>query len=166
MKDFVFLSLISGLMHKYRLMKLRSKGAVIGQGTYISPKAYIDTHGGSRVVIGINCYVTRQVIILNHSDVLLGGPQRKWQAFGAYRISKDVVIGDNVFIGVNSTIMPGIKIGDNVIVGANTLVNKDIPSGLIVGGCPFKIIGKTADMLESRISNFDVDKWHAEFSGQ
>lgn len=45
-----------------------------------------------------------------------------------------IVIGDNCFIGANSTILPGVEIGSNSIVGACSLVNKNIPSGEVWGG--------------------------------
>ena len=53
-----------------------------------------------------------------------------------------ITIGDNVFIGANSTILYDVKIGNNVIIGAGSLVNKDVPDGSIVGGVPCKVIGE------------------------
>ena len=53
---------------------------------------------------------------------------------------KPIVIGNNVWIGMNVVVLPGVTIGDNVIVGSNTVVNKDIPSNVVVAGNPFKII--------------------------
>ena len=50
------------------------------------------------------------------------------------------VIGDSVYIGLNSTIIGGVKIGDDVMIAPNTLVNCDIPSHSIVIGSPCKII--------------------------
>ena len=51
-----------------------------------------------------------------------------------------VKIGNNVQIGTNSVILPGVTIGDNVIIGALTLVNKDIPSNCKAVGSPVKIL--------------------------
>lgn len=51
-----------------------------------------------------------------------------------------IEIGDNVWIGMNSVILPGVKIGSNVIIGANSVVNKDVPSNTIVAGNPATII--------------------------
>lgn len=45
-----------------------------------------------------------------------------------------VVVGDNVFVGINTVILPNVRIGNNVIVGACSLVNRDVPSNCIVGG--------------------------------
>jgi len=53
-----------------------------------------------------------------------------------------IKIGNNIWIGDKCTILKGVTIGDNVVIGAHTLVNKDIPSNVIVGGNPQKILRK------------------------
>lgn len=57
----------------------------------------------------------------------------------------EIQIGDNVFIGANSTILYDVKIGNNVAIGAGSLVNKDIPDGSVAAGVPCKVIGKFED---------------------
>ena len=52
------------------------------------------------------------------------------------------VIGNRVYIGLNSTIVGGISIGDDVLIAPNTFVNEDVPSHSIVIGNPCKIISK------------------------
>ena len=56
------------------------------------------------------------------------------------RISKDVVIGDNVFIGMKTIILKGVHIGNNVIIGAGSVVTKDIPDNEIWAGSPARYI--------------------------
>jgi len=51
-----------------------------------------------------------------------------------------VIINDNVWIGVNTTILKGVTIGENTIIGANSLVVKDIPANVIAGGNPCKVL--------------------------
>jgi maltose O-acetyltransferase len=53
-----------------------------------------------------------------------------------------VKIGNNVQIGANSVVLPGITIGDNVVIGSLSLVNKDIPSNSIAVGSPCRIVRK------------------------
>lgn len=53
------------------------------------------------------------------------------------------MIGNNVKIYANCTIVGGVHIGDNSIVGANSFVNKDVPANTVVGGVPAKIIKET-----------------------
>jgi len=58
----------------------------------------------------------------------------KWTVTGPIRL------GSNVWIGMNSVIMPGVSIGDNVVIGANSVVSHDIPSNSIAVGNPCKKI--------------------------
>jgi len=124
-----------------RIRKIR-----IGKNTYISPKAYIDHHKSFSVEIGDNCYITRDCIILDHTQEKQGGPLKLW---GEIEYGK-VKIGNNVFIGVKSVIMPGVTIGDNVIIGAMSLVTKDIPSDVVAYGQPAKVIKSIDDVIKNR----------------
>jgi acetyltransferase-like isoleucine patch superfamily enzyme len=58
------------------------------------------------------------------------------------------VIGSEVMIGANSTILPGITIGDGAIVSAGTLVHKDVPPGAFVGGNPMRVIYTKEELAE------------------
>lgn len=66
-----------------------------------------------------------------------------------------IKVGNNVYIGGCSLILPGVNIGDNVIIGAGSVVTKSIDNGLIVAGNPARIVGKTEDFVE-KIRNYDV----------
>ena len=52
----------------------------------------------------------------------------------------EVIIGNDVWIGMRSIIMPGVKIGDGAVIGAGAVVTKDVPDYAIVGGVPARII--------------------------
>ena len=54
--------------------------------------------------------------------------------------SAPIVIGDNVWIGMNSVVLPGVNIGNNVMIGANSVVTKNIPSNVVAGGNPCRVI--------------------------
>jgi len=124
-----------------------ANGARIGKDTYLSPTTYIDVHRPGKVVIGDNCYITRNVVILCHTDTRKGGPLSIYEKAGGRREFGDVVIGDNVFIGVNSVVMPGVSIGSNAIIGALSLVTEDIPAGKVAVGVPAKVVGDTSDHI-------------------
>jgi len=59
-----------------------------------------------------------------------------------------VVIKDNVFIGHGAIVLPGVTIEENVLVAAGSVVSNDIPKGVIVGGVPAKVIGRTDDLVK------------------
>lgn len=57
--------------------------------------------------------------------------------------SDPIVIGNNVWIGMNAVVLPGVKVGDNVIIGAGSIVTKSLPANCIAGGNPCKVIKTT-----------------------
>lgn len=59
-----------------------------------------------------------------------------------------ITIGNNVFVGVNSIILPGVSIGDNCIVGAGSIVSRSIDSGMVVAGGPARPIGTIDEYWE------------------
>ena len=156
---------ISNLIVKNVVRRYKRKGVIIGENTFISRKVFIDTHPGASVTIGNNCFITRDTIILNHTDTHIGGPLGLYRKYGSDRISKNVVIGHNVFVGVGSVIMPGIKIGDNAVVGAMSLVNNDVPKNTVYAGVPAKYICNVNEMLKKDFNNFDIDAWNKEIGG-
>lgn len=145
------------------LLKYKKRGVLIGANVYISPKAYIDSHKGSTVKIGNNVYITRNVVILNHTDTHKGGPLNSWVEFGSERICKDVTIGDNVFIGVNSVVMPGVTIGKNSIIGALSFVSSDVPEGSVFAGVPAKKITDVGTLIKNDFPDFDLSMWNRKF---
>lgn len=96
----------------------------------ISLKAQLDKTNPKGIYIGKKTVITGGVIILTHNYVMGNGT------------FVDTKIGDNVFIGANSIIMPGITIGNNIIIGAGSIVTKDVEDFSIVAGNPAKLIRK------------------------
>lgn len=66
-----------------------------------------------------------------------------------------IKIGNNVFIGVNFIIMPGVYIGDNVCIAAGSVVTKNIPTGEVLGGIPARFIKTTIDYKEGILKKCD-----------
>ena len=64
-----------------------------------------------------------------------------------------IEIGDNVFIGADSSIMSNVRIGNNVIIGANSLVTKDVPNNSVACGVPARVIMTFEDFVEKRSDN-------------
>ena len=57
-----------------------------------------------------------------------------------YEYGIPVKIGNNVWIGGNSVITPGVTIGDNVVIGAGSVVTRDIPAGVVAAGTPCRVL--------------------------
>lgn len=153
------ISLVLKIKSLIRLKYLKIRGIKIGDKTYISPKAYIDIHHPGKVIIGSNCFIARNAMILCHTSVTKGGPTGIWVKYGGKMEFHDVIIGNNVLVGANVVILPGVKIGNNVIIGANCVVNKDIPSNKVIGGVPCKILTDTKELLKTKCDNFDEQDW-------
>ncbi|EGT4138806.1 acyltransferase [Clostridium perfringens] len=128
---------------------LRKIGMTIGEGTNIfAPNhSFIDDTRPFLIEIGKNVQITYGVTILTHGydwSVIKG-------VYGDVLGSAGkVIIGNNVFIGVNSTILKGVRVGDNVIIGAGSIVNKDIPSNSVAVGNPAKVIMSLDEYYEKR----------------
>lgn len=123
-------------------------GMKIGEKTSFALMVMPDTMFPERITVGKNSIIGFNTTILAHEYLI-----------EEYRIG-DVVIGDRVMIGANTTILPGVEIGDGAIVSAASLVNRDIPAGAMAGGNPVRII-YTAEQLEKRrrtAQQLDTDK--------
>ena len=69
--------------------------------------------------------------------------------FELHKISL-VRIGNNVFIGAKTTVLPNVKIGNNVVIGAGSIVTNDIPDNSLAVGNPARVIGSTDDYLKKK----------------
>ncbi|MBR4721093.1 MAG: acyltransferase [Clostridia bacterium] len=106
------------------------------------------------IEIGDNVTLGNRVQLLAHDDAA-----EQW--LGYRRVGR-IVIGDNVFIGAGSTVLPGVTIGKNSIVGAGSLVTKSIPENSVAAGVPARVI-KT---LDSYLGNLKDDIENAEQEGR
>ena len=129
---------------------LRSKGAVIGSNcSLLGGLASFNSAEPYLIRLGNDVTVTQGVILVTHD--------------GGTRVFRDknpgwtqdhvkmgpVDIGDNVFLGVGSIVLPNTRIGSNVVVGAGAVVTKDIPSNVVVAGVPARVIC-TVEEYEAR----------------
>ena len=94
----------------------------------------------------INNYIQANNGIIFGSNIELGpgvsiiSSNHKANNLREHTKGKPITIGNNVWIGANSTVLPEVSIGNNVIIGANSLVNKDITSNSVAVGNPCKVI--------------------------
>lgn len=108
----------------------------IGEHSSFALMVMPDVMFPEKITVGKNSVIGYNTTILAHEYLIK-----------EYRLG-EVVIGDEVLIGANSTILPGVTIGDGAIISAATLVNKDVPPGVFAGGNPMKIIYTAQQMAE------------------
>ena len=103
------------------------KNITIGKRVFINSDCKFQDQGG--IVIGDDCLIGHNAVLvtLNHAYA----PDKRRDMRPA-----PIVIGNNVWLGANVTVLPGITIGDNSVVAAGAVVTKDIPENTIAGGVP------------------------------
>lgn len=107
------------------------KNIKIGKNVFINACCHFQDHGG--VVIGDDCQIGHNVVFatLNHGLA----PEDRKTTYPA-----PIVLGKNVWIGSNATILQGVTINDNAVVAAGAVVTKNVAANTVVGGVPAKFI--------------------------
>lgn len=121
---------------------LVKRGMKCGQNFSRQQGCFIDPTHCWLIQIGDNVTFSIRVTVLAHDASMKS-------IVGYARIGK-VTIGDNVFVGANATILPGVSIGKNSVIAANSVVTKDVPEGVVVAGNPAKIL-YTREKWENKI---------------
>ncbi len=104
-----------------------SNKIIIGAGSYINRGCFLSNH--DFVKIGENCSIGCRVSFLTANHVISDSTKR-----GGKLDTKEITVGNGVWIGANAVIAPGVSIGDGVVIGAGSVVSKDCnPNGLYVG---------------------------------
>lgn len=116
----------------------------------VNHKCIISTHEQeAKITIGNNCgfsgtSIGAAIEITIGNNVFIGAngviTDFDWHTERSKTYPQPVVIHDNVWVGVNCTVLKGVTIGANSIIGAHSLVVKDIPANVIAGGVPCKVI--------------------------
>ncbi|MBQ0753729.1 MAG: acyltransferase [Gammaproteobacteria bacterium] len=96
------------------------------------------------VTLGRNVYVSVGVCFVCHDGSTL--PFRK--DIPDLELAGEIIVGDNVFIGMGALILPGVVIGNNCIVGAHAVVTKSVKDGEIVAGNPARVVSNSSEFLE------------------
>ena len=128
-------------------------GKPLDESTTLLPPLYIDY--GKPVTIGKDCFIQQCCTFFGRGGITIGNgvfigpkcnlitinhdpnPDNRSATYG-----RPIVIEDKVWIGINSTILPGVKIGYGAIVGAQSVVTHDVPPMTIVAGNPARVIKK------------------------
>ncbi len=116
----------------------------IGKNIFIGDNFYANFNcrlgDMSRITIGNNVLIGPNVSICTEGHPLSPQARIQRQSYGI-----PIVIGNNVWIGANSTIIGGVAIGDNSVIGAGSVVTKDVPPNILAVGNPAKFIKNIED---------------------
>ncbi len=144
-------------------------------GAFINPPFYCDY--GSHIEVGKNFFANYNCTIIDVAKVKIGDncqmapnvaiytaghPLHPVSRNSMYEYGISVTIGDNVWIGGNTVIMPGVHIGSNTVIGAGSVVTKDIPDWVVAVGNPCRVIKQiTEDDKKYYYKNreFDPEAW-------
>jgi acetyltransferase-like isoleucine patch superfamily enzyme len=96
------------------------------------------------ITIGNNVYITNGCLFITHD----GGTLILRKEVPDLELTAPITVGNDVYIGLNTTIMPGVSIGNRVIIGAGSIVTKDIPDNSVAAGIPARVIKTVDDYLE------------------
>ncbi len=113
------------------------QNVTIGHDTYINGNTFLIAGENSKIIIGNNCLIAERVHIRTTThkymkkDVLIRKQGHE---------EKNIIIGNDVWVGFGAQIMAGVKINDGAVIGAGAIVTKDVEEYAIVAGVPAKTI--------------------------
>lgn len=146
-----------------------------GENVYVEAPFHCDY--GYNIEVGENFYANYNLIILDVGRVRIGKnaqfapnvaiytaghPVHPDSRNSGYEYGIDITIGDNVWLGGNTVVMPGVHIGNNVVIGAGSVVTKDIPDDVIAVGNPCRVLRKITEEDRKyyfRDLEFDVEDY-------
>ena len=107
------------------------KNIEVGEDVFINACCHFQDHGGVR--IGDGCQIGHNVVFATLNHFL--EPEKRKMTYSA-----PIVLGKNVWIGSNATILQGVTIGDNAVIGAGAVVTGDIPADTVAVGMPARVV--------------------------
>lgn len=145
------------------------------ENVFLNPPFYCDY--GSHIEVGKNVFINYNCTIIDVAKVTIGNncqiapnvaiytaghPVHPVSRNSLYEYGLEVTIGDNVWIGGNTVILPGVHIGSNTVIGAGSVVTKDIPDWVIAVGNPCKVVRKITEADKEfyyKDRKFDAEAW-------
>ncbi|WP_050581981.1 DapH/DapD/GlmU-related protein [Pseudoalteromonas sp. TB64] len=164
---YLFFSVINRFVHSQILQRkvdtlaynivinnYKLQGAIIGKNTIIIDTKFSSSSKGDRFFIGENCTITGSTLLghdasptLHIEELVIHKESFRKGSRRSYR--SPITIGNNVFIGWGSIILPGVEIGNNCVIGAGSVVSKSIPADMVAAGNPARVIKSTDDYIKS-----------------
>ncbi|HCM42695.1 MAG TPA: sugar O-acetyltransferase [Candidatus Omnitrophica bacterium] len=124
----------------------------VGKNVWLQPPFFCDY--GKNITFGDSVFLNFNCVILDVAKVTVGsfvfmapnvqiytaGHPLDWQERRKVEFGKPITIGDDVWIGGNAVICPGVTIGSKSVIGAGAVVTKDVPNGVVVAGNPARVL--------------------------
>lgn len=136
------------------LNKLIESGLIVGKNFSYGRHCFFDPSFCFLISIGQNVTFSTRVHVLAHDASLK-------KEIGYSKVGK-VQIGNNVFVGANTTILPGISIGDHAIIGAGSVVTKSVPGHEVWAGNPARKIC-TLDEYKTKITSTCTKRYESKY---
>lgn len=154
----------------------------MGENSMINPPFFCDY--GSHIFVGKNFFANYHCTILDVARVEIGdnvflGPNVSIYTAGhpihpdsrnsAYEYGLPVRVGNNVWIGGNTAVLPGVTIGDGAVIGAGSVVTRDVPAGVIAAGNPCRVLRQITEddrRFYYRDRPFDDEAWQVVCEAQ
>jgi acetyltransferase-like isoleucine patch superfamily enzyme len=145
-----------GLILEGNIEVTAPRNVQLGHCVRLGKDVYLGAWPEGELIVGDHSYIGRWTIILAHQSVIIGndcliapgchitdvshgiapGELIRKQPL----VSKPVRIGNDVWVGAGSSILPGVTIADGAVVGARSVVTHDVPDGAIVVGAPARVV--------------------------
>lgn len=125
------------------IVRRRSQYSSVEGGLTLGDRAVLSTGtniraAGGQISIGTGSAIGQHVVIVAANHMLTAGEKRIHTPWDETRCS--VRIGDNVWVGAGSVVLPGARIGNNAVIGAGSVVRGDVPEGELWAGIPARRI--------------------------
>lgn len=149
LKEFIY-----RLRGEYSTERLIKMGMKVGTNFKRLNGVILDPSHCWLIEIGNNVTLAPRVHILCHDA--------STKHFLGYTKIGRVTIGDNVFIGADSVILPGVQIGNNVIIGANSTVAHSVPDNMVIAGIPAEVLCTSDEYLLKEKKRMNISPCYGE----
>ena len=130
----------------------------VGKNIYVEPTFYCSF--GTNITVGDDFYANHNCVFIDPAPITFGDHVMIAPSCGFYtaghpldvprrnsglEFAYPITVGDNVWIGGNTVVLPGVTIGSNTVIGAGSVVTRDIPAGVLAFGNPCRVIRPITD---------------------